>query len=341
MSSKLEWSFSALSTLRKCNRMYYFQYLAPTHHFKNPFRRKAFELKKSKNLLMWRGSVIDKVMELEIIPRIKYKKQLDFNAIADSAVALAKRQFQFSAQHLYKIKENSESKVGSDYCILDIHDANVPYTEEDLQKVYSSVHEIISNISSIMMPDGETLLIDFLSRASFIVPNLRYWSFEFENIRISPQLDLFMFVDNKAIVLDWKVSESAMSDYSRQLIIGGITVFDTYRKKALENSGRRLGFNDIGLLEVNLLKKEVKEPVFNRKAVDECIDYIYLNSEDVGKLTEGKTFDALDIEEFPMTDKESTCVFCKFRPLCNNLLLNNNKYDEKTYNNAIPVKQSA
>lgn len=341
MSNKLEWSFSALSTLRKCNRMYYFQYLAPTHHFKNPLRRKAFELKKSKNLLMWRGSVIDKVMEIEIMPRIKDKLPLDFNAIADSAVALAKRQFHFSEQQLYKIKENSESKVGADYCILDIHDANVPYTEEALLNVYSSIREIIMGIPSIVMPDGKMLLLEFISRASFIVPNLRYWSFEFENIRISPQLDLFMFVDNKAIVLDWKVSESALSDYSRQLIIGGITVFDTYRKQALENTGRRLGFDDIRLIEVNLFKKETKEHVFNKKAVDECIDYIYLNSEDVEKLTEGKSFDNLNIEEFPITDKESTCVFCKFRPLCKNILLNNNKYDEKAYNDALPVKQLA
>ena len=106
MDNKLEWSYSALSTLRKCNRMYYFQYLAPTHHFKNPLRRKAFELKKSKNLMMWRGAVIDKVMELEIMPKIKDKQPIDFNLIAESAVALAKRQFKFSELQLYKIKEN-------------------------------------------------------------------------------------------------------------------------------------------------------------------------------------------------------------------------------------------
>lgn len=340
MSNKLEWSFSALSTLRKCNRMYYFQYLAPSHHFTNPLRRKAHELKKSKSLLMWRGSVVDKIMELEIMPRIKDKQPVDYSEIAVMAVELAERQFKFSEDKLYRVKENSESKVGADYCILDVHDTNVAYTENDLAKVYSSIKEIIHSIPLIAMPDG-SLLVDFLARASFIIPNLKGWHFEFENVRISPQLDLFMFVDNKAIVLDWKVSESDVSDYSRQLVIGGITVLDTYRRKSSEGKGRKLSFNDIRLIEVNLLKQSAKEHSFNKQVADECIDYIYLNSDDVEMLTDGKSFDQLNIEDFPITDKEGTCMFCKFRSLCTKILTNNNQYHEKTYDHTVPVKQPA
>lgn len=341
MSEKLEWSFSALSTLRKCNRMYYFQYLAPSHHFKNPFRRKAHELKKSKNLLMWRGSVIDKVMETEIMPRIIKRQTIDYNVIAEAAVQLAVFQFKFSEEQLYKIKGNAEYKVGDDYCILDVHDANVSYTEADLARVYSSIKEIILGIPKIIMPDGKTKLTNYLGKASFAVPNLRKWSFEFENVKIKPQLDLFMIVDNKAVVLDWKVSESEVSDYSRQLVIGGITVFDTYRKKEERKEAKKFSFSDIKLLEVNLFKQEVKEHAFNKKVVDECIDYIYLNSEDVIMLTEGKPFEQLDIEDFPITDKDETCLFCKFRPLCSNLITNNNQYDETTYNNSLPAQQFA
>lgn len=339
MSKKLEWSFSALSALRRCNRMYYFQYLAPTHHFTHPFRRKAHELKKSKNLLMWRGSIVDKIMEIEIMPRIKEKQIIDYNSVANIAVELAKRQFNFSEQKLYRVKENSESKVGADYCILDIHEANVSYSEEDLVKVYSSIREIITGIPKIEMPDGKMMLTDYLDKATFIAPNLRGWSFEFENVKISPQLDLFMFVENKAVVLDWKVSESDVSDYSRQLVIGGITVFDTYRRKAAEGKGKKLSFADIRLLEVNLFKQSAKEHPFTKQVVDECIDYIYLNSNDVEMLTEGKPFDQLNIEDFPITDKEGTCFFCKFRPLCSNLITKNNQYDEKTYYNSLPTQQ--
>jgi len=341
MSKKLEWSFSALSALRRCNRMYYFQYLAPSHHFTHPFRRKAHELKKSKNFLMWRGSVVDKIMEIEIMPRIKEKQIIDYNSVADLAVELAKRQFNFSEQKLYRVKENSESKIGADYCILEIHEANVHYSEEDLGKVYSSIREIITGIPKIQMPDGKMMLTDYLAKATFIVPNLRGWSFEFENVKISPQLDLFMFVENKAVVLDWKVSESDVSDYSRQLVIGGITVFDTYRRKAAEGKGKKLSFAEIQLLEVNLFKQTAKEHPFTKQIVDDCIDYIYLNSDDVDMLTEGKPFDQLSIEDFPITDKEGTCFFCKFRPLCSNLITNNNKYDEKTYYNSLPAQQLA
>lgn len=340
MVKNLEWSYSALSALRKCNRMYYFQYIAPSFHFANPFRRKAYELKKSKNLLMWRGSVVDKIIELEIIPRIRDKQHIDYDNIANKAVALAKRQFDFSEKRLYRIKENSESKVGSDYCILDIHEANVSFTLDELDNTYSSIQEIISNIPSIEMPEKEMYLIDYLSKASFIVPNLRGWKFEFEQIKVSPQIDLFMFIDNQAIVLDWKVSESNVSDYSRQLVISGITVIDTYRRKAKENKGKKLSLSDIRLLEANLFSKIVKDHPFTKLVVDECIDYIYLNSDDALMLTDGKSFDQIKIEDFPITDKEGTCFFCRFRPLCKSLILNNNHYDEKTYFNSLPNRQS-
>lgn len=289
---------------------------------------------------MWRGSVVDKIMELEIMPRIKNKQIVDYNEMANLAVNLAKRQFKFSEEKLYKLKENSESKVGADYCILDIHDLNVSYTEADLTNVYASIEGIIKGIPQIMMPDGKKLT-EFLNRASFMIPNLRGWSFEFENIEISPQLDLFMFVDNRAIVLDWKVSESSVSDYSRQLVIGGITVFDTYRRKALDGTGRKLRFEDIRLIEVNLFNRAIKEHPFNQQVANECIDYIYVNSEDVAMLTEGNSFDKLDINDFPITDKESTCVFCKYRSLCIEVLTRKKQDNETQYHNAVQTKQSA
>jgi hypothetical protein len=234
---------------------------------------------------MWRGSIVDKIMEIEIMPRIKERENIDFNLIADKAVELAKRQFHFSEKKLYRLKENSESKVGADYCILDVHEANVSYTEADLAKVLTSIREIITGIPNIKMPEGNMTVIEYASKATFIAPNLRGWSFEFENVKISPQLDLFMFVENKAVVLDWKVSESDVSDYSRQLIIGGITVFDTYRKKAAQGKGKKLSFSDIRLMEVNLFKQTAKEHPFTKQIVDDCIDYIYLNSNDVEMLT--------------------------------------------------------
>jgi hypothetical protein len=283
---------------------------------------------------MWRGSIIDKIMELEIMPRIKNKQSIDYEYIAELAIGLAKRQFAFSESRLYQQKENSESKVGSDYCILEIHHHSVPYNNDDLENVYRSVREIILGIPTIQMPDGSKL-VDFLSTASLVIPNMKAWSFEFENIVINPQLDLFMIVKNKAIVLDWKVSESSVSDYSRQLVIGGITVFDTYRKKAASGNGRRLGFNDIRLIEVNLYRKDVKEHEFNEQVVNECIDFIYVNGDDIARLTDGNGFDALDITDFPITDKESTCVFCKFRSLCIDQLTSKKCNDETKYSNNV------
>jgi hypothetical protein len=335
---KRDWSFSALNMMRRCTRMYFFQYIAATHGFANAFRRKVFELKKSKNLLMWRGSVIDKIMEVEVMPKIQAKQKIDFESVADLAVALAKRQYEFSKSAQYAIKGNSESKIGADYCILDIHLLNRPYTSTEIEAVYTAIRQIVLGIPSITMPDGKNL-IDFLYTASFMIPNMDKWSFEFENLVINPQLDLFMIMGNKLVVLDWKVSESDVSDYSRQLVIGGITVFDVYRKKA-QQGGRKYAFDDIRLIEVNLLKKGVKEHTFDQTTVNECIDFIYLNGEDIALLTHDKSFDELDINDFPITDKESTCVFCKFRTVCVAQITNQYESNEAKYHNPVQNKKS-
>jgi len=318
--------------------MYFFQYIAATHGFANPFRRRVFELKKSKNLVMWRGSIVDKIMELEVMPSIKAKQKVDFESLAESAVALAQRQYQFSKSGLYAVKGNSEKKIGADYCVLDVHLLNKTYSEQQIEDVYTSIRQIIIGIPTIMMPDGKSLL-EFLFSASLIVPNMGKWSFKFENLFIKPQLDLFMIVNDKLVVLDWKVSESDVSDYSRQLVIGGITVFDVYRKKTMQG-GRKYTFDDIRLIEVNLFKKTAKEHLFNQQVVNECIDFIYLNGEDISLLTRDQSFDNLDINDFPITDKETTCMFCKFRMVCIEKLTSKYESNKAKHNNAVQDQKS-
>src|SRR5690606_8008765 len=96
MENVTSWSYSAVNTLRQCNRKYYFSNILATHGRKNPMRRKAYELKKMQTLTMWKGSLVDKFMEKTIIPAIKAKQSLDFELLAQEAVELAQRQFLFS-----------------------------------------------------------------------------------------------------------------------------------------------------------------------------------------------------------------------------------------------------
>lgn len=331
----VKWSYTAVNTLKQCNRKYYFSNILATHSRKVPVRRKAYELKSMQNLTMWRGSVVDKFMETVVIPLINEKENLDFDALADQAVALAKRQFQYSLLEIYTDPTISKGEVGADFCILDIHAQGVEYKEEDITETYNAIHEAIVGLQYISMPDGQ-LLINYLKQCNALTPNVNNWAVYIESAMVKPQIDLIALKNWKPVIMDWKLSASNTSDYANQLIICGITV---YLKRLEKTDKPKYEYADIKLFEVNLLSGIVKEHEFAEDKINRIIDDINLTSQDISLLT-GKV-EEIDIEDFELTDDEVSCKFCNYRSLCSYLLLNNNNYDEKSYTEFVQSNQLA
>jgi hypothetical protein len=333
MIDTISWSYSTVNTFRECNRKYYFSVLA-THGRKEPLRRKAYELKKMQTLTMWKGSVVDKFMEKIIIPAIVNKLPLDFEQLAEQAVEMAKRQFKFSRYKNYQDPFLIKGEVDNEFCILDIHEVDTPYEERQIAETYALIRQSVLNIPDITMPDGQ-LLIDFLKECNSLLPNINNWAVEIEIARVKPQIDLIAYHNWKPVVIDWKLSESYVSDYARQLVICGITI---YLKRIANKEKDPYQYTDIKLFEVNLLKGIIKEHAFTQDVVNDLIDNINLTSKDMSILadkTEGKPH----IDDFDFTDDEGHCRFCNYRSLCSYLLINKNGYDEKSYTQFVQNSQ--
>jgi hypothetical protein len=311
--------------------MYYLGYILATHGRKNPLRRKAYELKKMQNLKMWIGSVVDKFMEKTIIPLIQEKKQLDFPELALQCVALAKSQFFFSQCKVYTDSGLTKAEADSEFCILDIHELSKPYTEIELAEAYNTILQVIEGIPNIQMPNGK-LLITFLKECQTLHSNVTNWSTTIEHSRVVPQIDLLAYHNFKPVIIDWKLSESYVSDYSRQLVICGIVVYSKVKEKlsCLE---------DIKLYEVNLLKGTSMQHEFNQDRYNDLTDYINLTGNDFDLLY--AKYEDAEVDNFEPTENEISCKLCNFRTLCTYLLLNNNQYDEKAYNEFVRADQFA
>lgn len=334
MAGTVNWSYTTVNTLRQCNRRFYFASILASHGRKDLLRRKAFELKKMQNLKMWTGSVVDKFMEVKVIPSIVSKQNLFFEELAEAAVKLGEEQFRYSKNGFYKDPSVKKSETGNAFCILDIHEAGVSYNEEDIAECYDTIRKAIKNLPEIRMPDAK-LLIDYLKEANSLTPNVNNWVVEIEKAKLAPQIDLLGQHNWKPVIMDWKLSSSYVSDYSRQLMIAGIVVY----LKRLENTDKKpWTYSDIKLYEVNLLKGVVKEHKFTEEKVHDLINYINLTSNDIHLLTQQKD---VDIEDFELTDDEGHCKNCNFQALCSYLLINNNQYDEKSYIESIQGRQLA
>ncbi len=327
----VKWSISTINSLRRCNRQYYFGHVAANHGRKNRFRRKAYELKKMQNLNMWKGSVVDKFIELEIIPQIEDLSFNDFDHLAIQAVEMAKKQYEFSLNKRYLDSKLKMANVKNEFAILQIHELGLPYSQNDIDEVYQSISEAITNIPNVIIPQSNINLVDFLKGASWRLPNVMNWSFNVEKVRVSPQIDLLMFYENKPVIIDWKVSNSYVSDYSRQLIVCAITVMNWDKKRKQENGKQPFNMEDFTLLEVNLANGKVKNHELTIERASEMLDYINLTGSDLALLIENKKYETIDIEDFDLTDKDTTCSFCNFKTLCASVLQNKNSYDEKAY----------
>lgn len=287
------------------------------------------------------GSIVDWAMSNLIIPTYKKKQSPDFIKIAEEAIETAKRQFQFSEQKLYKVKGNTRSKIGSDYLVLDIHDLDLHYKEEQVLQVYSSVREIIQRIPEYQSPEDGKTLNEYLLESSFLQPNERWWKYDFQDITLNPQIDLIRYNGKKITVIDWKVSTSQTGDYGNQLTIAGIVTFNNKRRLNAEKGWTPPSLEDMELYEINLYNGFVKKHAFTRESTAAMLDRIYINSSDTEQLIGQMKWNEIDIRSLDITDKKETCMMCKFRPLCIHLIQNNYQYDESKFNQLVSAGELA
>lgn len=328
----VEWNVSKLQTLRQCHRKFFFAYEIARHEFTYPYRRKAYELSQVKTLRMWQGSVIDFIVTSVIIPLYKEGKRPDFQQIATDAVALAKRQFEFSENKYYHIDDITKSEVGGDWLILDIHEYALPYENRDITQIYSKIKEIIIAFPSYPSPEHDVTLDKYLSTSKYLRPDARHLKYEYGNVRIKPQIDLVRYNGKSIHVIDWKVAERDHIDYSRQLILAGVVALhyakNWYKKQDWQPLPR---LEDVKLIEINLMNGKCKEHPFTSTSSSKALDDVYNVSNEQEQLSQDRPWNELDINDYITTDKSETCAICKFKPLCKHLILNNFKYDEDKY----------
>ena len=337
MSEFVNWSYTAVNTLRQCNRKYYFSNILATHGRKTPVRRKAYELRAMQTLLMWQGSVIDKFIELEIIPAISRKEELNADLLKEQILRMAKTQFAFSLNRLYQNPEQKKGEIEGQHCILDIHELGRIVSDEEIELCYNNISKAIETFLSMQMPDGQ-LLTDFLSQANKLLPNVNSWPVYLEKAKVNPQIDLIAYQDWMPSVIDWKFSASYTSDYTRQLIIEGLTV---YFKRLEKPELDPYQLEDIRLYEVNLYKGIVKEHLFDQEQFNDMVDYISDTSGDMYLLSGDKKYEDYNIDDFELTENQSSCNLCNFRTLCSYMLLNNNQYHEESYIKFVQDQQFA
>src|SRR4051794_24761769 len=110
----MRWSYSAHTTLRRCQRQYIFGHMMAAHNAKDPLRREAYILKQLQQVSAWQGSVVHAVLASQFVPALRIGRAPRPSALCPAAIDLARRQFAFSAAKRYREPGLTKSAAGPD-----------------------------------------------------------------------------------------------------------------------------------------------------------------------------------------------------------------------------------
>lgn len=271
------------------------------HHPTNPERREAFVLKQLQDLPTWRGSLVDLGIERFIVPCLKSGRLPPLAEVLAGTLAIAHRQWEFSAHRRYRDAGLTKSASKDIFCALYPHEYGLPIGRADLEQVEADVREAFEALYA------QTDFLALLMGHGWYQPKMRL-HFRVAAASVKAELDLLFFRgDNQPTIVDWKAGHSAKSDYTWQMLVYALAV----RRRWPDVQP-----DDIAVYEVNLSEGVIKNHPVTEERLIEAEDYIYRSVMEIEALTGGRKFSQQSLQAFDLANTPRTCAICNFRRLC-------------------------
>lgn len=299
----MKWSYSAHSTLRRCERQFAFGHIVASHSSHDACRHEAFILKQLQHVSAWRGSLVHQVLSTHFLARIQARQPLDSAALTASAYELMEQQFAFSAARRYREPGMTKSAAGEAYCALYEHERGIEITPQDLDRVRTEIAGSLEYLAS------QSAFLGCLYTGHGHLTEIPLF-FVLNGNTVAATIDLLFFnADGRPAVVDWKIAASETSDYQRQLLLYAL---------AVARCGRwpRIQAEDVSLYEANLLKNVITTHTPTTNRLEEVEDWVYGSMVDVEALVGAGRFETLSLDDLDVAERPNTCAHCNFAPLC-------------------------
>lgn len=127
---------------------------------------------------------------------------------------------------------------------------------------------------------------------------------------IAATLDLvFVNSTGRLTIVDWKVTSTEGNDYSRQLLVYALALLRCGRWPGLEVEA-------IELYEADLLKNRIVAHPVTAERLEEAEDFVYRSAVELEALIGDTNFEDLDLSEFEVARRPTTCLHCNFGRVC-------------------------
>ena len=302
----MTWSFSISKQFTQCQRQWFYKTKVANGVAKDPLRKEAYLLSKLQSVYSWRGKIVDTVLSDYVVKNLK--NGINEKATLVYAKTLFERQLDFAKNHDVRQITTSITKLGDQFAAFFESEYGNGLDDSQIESAWRDVETAIHNFFMF----GE--LIDQLKKTDYLVTQ-RSLSFEINGFKAKAVPDLIAFQrSGPPIVYDWKVHTFAYQDYRLQLACYAIALTSGKPHKDFPQDPTIYSPTDIKLVEVQLLKNELREYQLTLDDIQDTEEYIENSASEIGMvLGDEKSNSPLD---FLSATNPDTCSRCTFRSLC-------------------------
>ncbi|MHA1251869.1 MAG: PD-(D/E)XK nuclease family protein [Candidatus Helarchaeota archaeon] len=308
----MKWSFSKSKIFLQCQRKWFYSEIFANANTKDLSRRRAYKLKQLQSISAWRGSLVDKVIEKLIIPKINRKMKIVPEEVIKYAINLMREQIDFGMNNRYLEEGITKSNSGDKYCAFYDLRYKSKLDKNDLLKAEKEIKTALTNLLN------SKLIKNLLYRASYLIPQ-RPLTVKYAGSTISCTPDLIAFYYQKPpLIIDWKVHTFGDMDYKLQLGIYAFILSKIKPHKDFLKYDQNLlrDPKNYRLIEFQLLRNKIKEYKLSEQDIIDIQDYIFVSLTQMKRLIGNMRNYDLSADKFMTAYSPDICMRCQFREIC-------------------------
>jgi hypothetical protein len=306
------WSISTDKMFRRCQRQWFYkQVYGNANSRKDRSRYEAFLLSKLQSLSALRGQVVDDVLSEHLVPALNRGIVPRCEEIRSRARERFEQRLAYAKAHQLDQRLSAPAKLPDQFAMLFDYEYGVGITDEDYDRAFAEIDSSIENLFAM-----EDLLDTLKGSERILSQRALMWKIGENSIRAVPDVIAF-FRQTAPIVLDWKVHYFANADAARQLASYALALARVNPHKDFPLSA--VGWPEIRtrLLEVQLLKGEIREHEYSEDEYADLEGWIVSRVLEANLALYGrkKSSDFLPTD-FPTAFDGRQCSICNFKRLC-------------------------
>lgn len=308
----MQWSYSGSKQFTRCQRSWYFRNSVANKQptAKDPLRREAFLLSQLQSIAAWRGSLVDTVIEQEIILPLSRKAKISEQRTLRYAEETFDKQLQF-ARSLRSREDGMTKKKGSDqYAALILVEEGKKLPEDELDQAWRDVKVAIQNLFA-----NEEIMGALEQADQLFAQRTLYLKDDDFTVVAKPDVIAF-YEDHPPLIIDWKVHQSGLNDYWLQLACYALALSQGKPHRDFMITQNQYQPTEIDCVEVQLLTKQTRSYKLDENDVDAVENYIFSSARKMLAALGEDDNAVLRPFEFAASKNPHQCDYCPFKRMC-------------------------